>query len=146
MKQEDPLVPKAQSNLTNREIKHQKREGASKISRSPESLNTPRPQFPHLSNGHDVPTVCLTRGRGCSREIRMEIFFVNCQVRSTTRRQHHLTEATHLLYGDPRTKSQKCNQPKVLHICTNSLEFSFISRDVSTFLNFAAPRTKGLLF
>lgn len=56
------------------------------------------------------------------------------------------TETTHLLNAAPRTKSQTCNQLKVLPICTNSLQFSFIPREASIFLSFAALRTNGFCF
>ena len=56
-----------ESNLTSPgEESHtrKEKEGASKISRSPKSLNPIWPQFAHLSNGHDVCPVHLTSREG----------------------------------------------------------------------------------
>lgn len=148
MKQEDPpLVPRVQSNLIRRGITHQKREG-----RCFQDITQPQITQSHLASA--CSSIKWARCLPC----------VPHQAKGLLQRESHgntlsdlpgvsyhvmtaaPTETTHLLNTAPRTKSQMCNQPKVLPICTNSLQFSFVPREASIFLSFAALRTNGFCF
>lgn len=115
-KPEDPLgtTPTVQSNLTNREIRRQKTEGRGLRRYHPasvcSSIKWARCPPCYLSGGRTA------QERGSPRAVRCILPHDD----STT------YQCQHPLCRDTRTESQTCNKPKMVHKCTNGLEFSLI--------------------